>query len=142
MENKMTGIVLNLILLGMLVVVGLVVYWQVKTYDIITYEQDHLQTTKYTYVVGEPFTYHAHFCKRGDYSSTIIRTLHDGVIYIFPAILSHSDQGCYDFISTTTETPNVPSGTYVFETEVIYKVNPLREVSYKVRSNEFEIISE
>lgn len=142
MENKLTGIILNLILLGMVVILGLIVYWSVRKYEIIDYGQGHLQTTKQVYEVGEPLTYRSNFCKTGDYSSTIIRTLRDGVIYLFPVIVSKSEEGCYDFISTTTETPNVPSGTYVFETEVIYKVNPLKEVTYHYKSNEFEIVND
>lgn len=142
MESKWTGIVLNLILIGMLSGLFLLLYWGFKPYNIVKYNVDELVMLKNSYEVGEPLTYRSSFCKSGDYSSTIIRTLHDGVIYIFPAISSHTSEGCWDFISTTTPTPNVPTGTYTFETEVIYRPNPLREITYHIKSNEFKIINE
>ena len=142
MESKWTGIILNLILLGMVATIGLVLYLGFRPYDIIKYNTENLQMVKEEYRVGEPLTYRSDFCKEGDYSSTIIRTLHDGVIYLFPSIESKSEEGCYNFISNTTPTPNVPTGTYIFETEIVYRPNPLREVTYHISSNEFKIINE
>ena len=81
MESKWIGIVLNLILLGMFAGLCLLLYWGFRPYNIIRYNVDTLVMIKDEYVVGEPLTYKLDFCKNGNYSSTQIRTLHDGVIY-------------------------------------------------------------
>lgn len=141
MEGKWTGTILNLILVGMTAGLCLLLYWGFRPYNIVEYKIDTLEMQKDSYVVGEPLTYRLNFCKKGNYSATQIRTLHDGVIYIFPPIESKTKEGCHNFISTSTPTPNVPSGTYTFETEVVYRPNPLREISYHITSGEFEIVN-
>ena len=141
MENKLTGIVLNLILIGILVIIALILYWSLRPYNVIEYQVDYFEMQKDEYVVGEPLTYRIAFCKKGNYTGTVIRTLHDGIIYIFPEIISKSPQGCIDQISTTTVVPNVPTGEYVYEDTVIYQVNPIREISYTMKSTPFKIVN-
>lgn len=142
MENKWISTILNLVLLGMFMSLCLLLYWGFRPYNIVEYNIDNLEMTKDVYTVGEPLTYRTSFCKKGDYGATQIRTLHDGVIYIFPPIESKSKEGCHDFISTSTPTPNVPSGTYTFEIEAVYHPNPLRELSYHISSQEFSIVND
>jgi hypothetical protein len=141
MENKVTSIALNIILVGMIVLIGLIAYWGFRPYNIIEFDVPILQTEKEMYEVGEPLTYRSSFYKKGNYEATIIRSLHDGVVYLFPVIISKTREGSYDFISTTTTVPNVPSGTYIFETEIIYHPNPIREITYNIKSNEFEVVN-
>lgn len=142
MESKLTGVVLNMILIGLVFVIGLILYWSFRPYDIVEYQTKTFEMVKDEYRVGEPLTYRLAFCKTGNYSATQIRTLHDGVIYIFPPIESKTREGCHDFVSTSTPTPNVPSGTYTFQTEVVYKPNPIREISYIMESNPFRIVND
>ena len=142
MESKWVGLVLNLILLGIVLSMGLLLYWSFRPYNIIEYKVEKFEMQKYEYKVGEPLTYRIAFCKKGNYVGEIIRKLHDGVYYTFSPITSTIQEGCVDFISTSNITPNVPSGEYVFENEVIYRPNPIREIRYYMESEPFYIMND
>jgi len=142
MEDRFTKITLNTILVVVVLGIMFLLYWSLWPYDIIDYKVDYFEMQKDEYRVGEPLTYRIAFCKKGSYTGTVIRTLKDGVIYIYPEITSRISEGCIDQISTTTIVPNVPTGTYVFRNEVIYKVNPIREISYIMESKPFKIIND
>lgn len=141
MENKLTSIVLNLILVGIIFSIGLFLYWSLKPYNIIDYKIEKLEMQKKEYVVGEALTYRIVFCKKGNYKGEVIRRLHDGVYYSFPALTSTIKEGCHNFISTSNITPNVPEGEYTFEDEIIYRPNPIKEIRYFIESEPFYIIN-
>lgn len=141
MENKLTGIILNLILAGMVLSIGLILYWSFRPYNIVEYKIDYFEMQKDEYVVGEPLTYRIAFCKTGNYKGEVLRHIKDGVVYSFPLITSDIPEGCNDFISSSNITPNVPSGTYTFENEIIYHPNPIRTIRYKMSSEPFKIVN-
>ena len=141
MEKKITGYILNLILAGMIVLIGLTLYWSLKPYNIIEYKIDKFEMQKEVYEVGEPLTYRIAFCKNGEYRGEVIRNIRDGVVYSFPLITSDIPEGCSDFISSSNITPNVPSGVYTFENEIIYQPNPIRTIRYTMSSEPFEIVN-
>jgi hypothetical protein len=141
MENKLTSIALNIILVGMIGLIGLIAYWGFRPYNILEYETCDLQTVKESYEVGEVLDFRLQFCKKGNYTATIIRSFHDGVVYMFPALTSKLDEGCYDYYANTTVVPNVQSGTYTYKTQWEYRVNPIRTVTYEFTSNEFRVVN-
>lgn len=139
---RITDWILNILLAGMVSLILAIIYWGLWPYDIIEWKIDHYQTQKQVYTVGEALTYRTAFCKKGDWVAQQIRRLEDGVVYLFPDLTSSTQEGCRDFISTTTIVPNVPSGDYYFEIEFIYHVNPVRDIRYTMRSNRFTILNE
>lgn len=140
-SSKYFGLVLNFLLAATIIVIGIILYWGLYPYKVVEYKVDYFEMQKNVYYTGEQLTYRTSFCKFGNYSAITTRILKDGVSYLFPAQNSTSLEGCYDFISSSTEVPNVPSGTYTFEMTVTYQVNPIRSVSYTKESKPFEIIN-
>jgi len=138
--HRVSTIALNLVLIFLIFIISVFLYWAFKPYN-IRYNDTAFETVKQVYEVGEPLTIRTSFCKEGEYEATIYRSLRDGIVYRFPVIGSSVGEGCHDFISETTEIPNVLSGKYIFQVEVIYKPNPLREIKYTVETNEFEIVN-
>lgn len=138
-EHKLTNFVLNTILLLLVATVALFLFWGLYPYEVIRFNSPTLEMQKNEYVVGEPLTFRTNYCKTGNYQATVVRTIRDGVIYLYPTVTTHSDEGCYDFISTTNGTPNVPTGMYTFQQEIIYHVNPIRDISYTISTGEFKI---
>ncbi len=141
-RSKYMDWALNILVGFMLTVVCLILYWSLAPYNIIKYNIDHFEMTKDTYTVGEPLTFRNSFCKQGHYQATQIRRLHDGVIYLYPTITTSTDEGCFDFISSSSDVPNVPSGVYTYEIEIIYRPNPIREIKYTMSSEEFTIVND
>ena len=141
-RSEINNWILNILLIGLVFVIGLILYWGFRPYDIIEYKIDYFEMTKESYVVGEPLTYRIAFCKTGDYRGEVIRHIKDGVVYSFPLITSNIPEGCNDFISSSSITPNVPSGTYSFENEIVYHPNPIRTIRYKMSSEPFEIVND
>lgn len=140
-KTRFLDIILNLLLAGMVTTVVLFLFWGFRPYNIIEYKIDKFEMTKDSYVVGERLTYRTAFCKTGHYTAVQIRTIRDGVIYLYPSSTSSVDEGCYDFVASSTEVPNVPSGKYTFMIESIYKPNPLREIKYTMESEPFNIVN-
>lgn len=141
-RSKYMDWILNLLVGLMFTVVLLIAYWSLAPYNIVKYNIDHFEMTKDTYIVGEQLTFRNSFCKKGHYQSTQIRKLKDGVIYLYPSISTSTEEGCYDFISSSSEVPNVPSGVYTYEVEVVYHPNPIREIKYTMESEPFTIIND
>lgn len=139
-NSKHFGAILNFLLVFMIVLVGIILYWGLYPYNVVDYKVDYFEMTKEEYKVGEQLTYRTAFCKHGGYSAITTRVLKDGVSYLFPAQNSTSLEGCYDFISSSTEVPNVPEGQYIFEMTVTYQVNPIRTISYTKESKPFMIV--
>lgn len=138
-RTRLFSFFLTLLSFGMLLVLVLHGYWLFRDYNVLEWKIEKYEMQKETYLVGEPLTYRTAFCKFGDYESVRVFTIVDGVSYLLPQQLSKADEGCYDFISSTIATPNLPSGKYHIESVIIYHVNPLRTVEYRMGSGEFYI---
>ena len=129
---------LSFFILGFII---LIMYWLVKNYEVIHWNIAHFEMQKKEYVIGEPLTFRTAFCKTGNYQANSIYRIEDGVKYVLPQQVTKSAEGCKDFISSSFTTPNIVPGVYKITADITYKVNPLKEISYKMESNEFKIIA-
>jgi hypothetical protein len=67
---------------------------------------------------------------------------YDTVKIDMPVVEINSAIGCQKRISDYYKIPKIlPSGNYHFEVELVYQVNPLREVSVKYKTQDFKIIN-
>lgn len=141
LNYKFNSWALNFLVVVVTGLLALVLYWHLNDYDIIEYNMERIEMVKDEYVVGEPLSYRISFCKEGNLDATVLRFVKDTVVYSYPEIISSIEEGCSDFVSTSTITPNVPSGEYRYENTVIYQVNPLKTVRYTIESEPFKIIN-
>lgn len=140
-QSKWTGTILNIVLLFMLATFGLIAYWELKSYEVLTFSDGNYTLEKDTYYQGDEFKIKFEVCKHYDLEEHVLGRFIDGVIFSTPDITSKFDTGCYDTFLTSVRIPStLPEGKYVYEETVIYKVNPLKEVSYTFVTPEFTVL--
>jgi len=135
----LTNVVLSFLSVFMFVLVGVLVYWHLKEYNVINWKINYYEMQKEVYKVGEPLTFRTAFCKTGNVEAELIYQIEDGVVYGMPNRVSKSSEGCKDFVDASLVTPNVPSGEYRLKGIITYQVNPVRKISYTMYSNTFRI---
>lgn len=140
-QSKWTGIILNIVLLLMLATFSVIAYWEFKSYEVLTFNDGNYTLEKDTYHRGEEFKIRLKVCKHYDLEEHVLGRFIDGVIFSVPDITSNFDTGCYDTFLTSVRIPStLPEGKYIYEETVVYKVNPLKEVTYTFKTPEFEVI--
>jgi hypothetical protein len=142
-RSRYTSWVLNLMSIIMVVGVGILLYWEFADYDILEPQPGNYSLDKEVYTNGETLNIHFKICKKKNIRERIIGRFVDGVIFSTPDLQSNFDVQCYDTFITKASIPDtLPAGNYVYEEQVIYKVNPIREVSYTFTTPRFEVVNE
>ena len=78
-----------------------------------------------------------------DFREDVYGKFIDGVIYSVPENTSDFETGCYDTVINSVKIPDsLPEGTYFYEETVVYRVNPLKEVSYTFKTPEFTVVED
>ena len=91
---------------------------------------------------GEQLTYAFEFCKNTKIPAKMYGAYYDTVKIDMPVIEVSSAEGCQKRISDYYKIPAIlPSGVYHFEVELVYQVNPLREVHVWYKTETFQIIN-
>lgn len=142
-RSKYTEWALNIVLVVMLIMVGLIVYWNVKDYEVIVPQDGNYAIDKTEYHQGEVFNIHLRICKNMDFREDVYGKFIDGVIYSVPENTSDFETGCYDTVISSVKIPDsLPEGSYYYEETVVYRVNPLKEVTYNFRTPEFRVVED
>lgn len=140
-QSKWTGIILNIVLLLMLGAFSIIAYWELKSYEVLTFSDGNYTLDKEVYYQGDEFRIKFKVCKYYDLQEHVLGRFIDGVIFSVPDVTSNFDTGCYDTFLTSVRIPTtLPGGKYVYEETVIYRVNPLKEVSYTFTTPEFTVL--
>lgn len=140
-KSKYTGWMLNIILLISLFFFGLVLYWNMADYDVITPLEGNYALDKTEYRKGEELVIHLRICKNLSIREDVYGRFIDGVIFSVPENSSDFDTGCYDTYITSISIPEtLPLGEYIYEEKVVYKVNPLKEITYTFKTPKFVVI--
>jgi hypothetical protein len=141
-RSKLTNWVLNLMCIIMLAGVGLISYWGFKDYDILEPQIGNYGLDKEVYENGETLNIHFEICKRLPFREKIVGRFVDGVIFSIPDNESNFDVKCYDTYITGVSIPEtLPEGNYIYEEQVTYKVNPIREVTYTFETPRFTVVN-
>lgn len=97
---------------------------------------------KRVFYTGEDLNYVIDYCKHRNVPAKMYGSYIDTVKIDMPVVEIKIPVGCGSRISSYYKVPKIlPSGIYHFEVELVYEVNPLREVSVKFQTQEFEIIN-
>jgi hypothetical protein len=122
--------------LGLMFLAG---YWLLYPYKIISFKNKTYPIVNKTVKQGEFIKYIADYCKYIDVKPTISRSFVNGLIFSTPMIVTNRDLGCKKMIVAVVVPQELPVGIYHLETNYKYKVNPLREITIKVSSDQFEV---
>jgi hypothetical protein len=140
-RSKMTGWILNLMCIIMVAMLVLLSYWGFKDYEVLEPQVGNYQLDKDEYKAGEVLKIHFKICKRLPIRERIVGRFVDGVIFSIPDNQSNFDVGCYDTYITGVSIPDtLPAGNYIYEEQVTYKVNPIREITYTFETPRFTVI--
>jgi hypothetical protein len=141
----MNGWMNRTLLLLLLVCVSslLVVFvWLVWPYDVVRFEQEPMPVERGVVHPGEVIAYHAVFTKFMNVSGWANVRLMDHTITFYPPQLYGGTPGDYNIWSRTFAVPlNQPPGTgYYLDFNVEYRVNPVRTIIERYRTEAFEVV--
>ena len=109
---------------------------------ILTFKSSTIEVQPNTTVkAGDVLQFHWQYCKNRDISAVVSTKFIDTIQYNLKDYTSKRDVGCNDPDSVTgIYIPEVlPSGTYTLEQIFTYQINPIKTITYKIKSNEFII---
>jgi len=115
--------------------VAYLVFWPVKVAD---YNQPY-KVRPNIVEAGQTLTYTTNYCKYIDVPPTVSRTLIDGTVIYFPTETTNLPTGCNKKDVQLVIPKNTPPGVYHIEITLTYKVNPLKEVTSRILTDEFRV---
>ena len=118
----------------------LVTYWLVFPYKILSFNEGNGTFIDTTVKRGEFLHMHQNSCKYMDIPSTINRQFVDGVIYSIVPTNARRPLGCTENIEYIYIPTELPVGEYYISTLISFPPNPLRTVSYTVKTKKFTIV--
>ena len=124
-----------------LLLMGYFAYLLWCPFNCVTMLDGHYQTLKTQYHQGEQLSFRMHYNKHTNLPGRVIRSFEDSIVYQLPSTETNNPKGEQDFINSSIKIPEfLPIGTYKLKATVIYKVNPFREISYNMETNNFKVI--
>jgi len=142
-RSKYTDWALSIVSLGMMIAFGLILYWSLANYNVLEELEGNYQIDKTVYTQGERFDIHLRICKNDNIREDVYGRFVDGVIYSVPENTSNFDIGCYDTIINSISIPDsLPEGTYSYSEDIVYKVNPIKEITYRFTTPEFTVVDD
>ena len=124
---------------------GTVIWWTLlQPTDILTgvENSDALVVQPDTVKTGSTISVYSSICKVRPYSATVIRHFQDQLIYNLPGFQSNEKVGCTPNGYVIEIPTNLPPDTYTYRVQFVYRINPLKEVTYEVVSNPFKVVKE
>jgi hypothetical protein len=140
--NKLFQIVAWLTILGALGLMGLLAYWLLFPYKLVTFDRETypIMNENKTVKQGGLLTYHADYCKYTTLAPKIYRTYEDGLVFVVPEVATSRESGCHEIDVNIIVPRSLPVGVYKLQTIYVYKVNPVREVSLTVNTDKFTVV--
>lgn len=139
--NKVNGLILNILLIVILFLLGIVLYWQLYSYEVLEAREGNYSLDKTVYKQGEDFNIRLNICKNMDIEGDVYGKFVDGVVYLIPEKESRLEVGCYNtYILRVSIPENLPAGNYVYKETITYRVNPIRTITYTFTTPEFEVV--
>lgn len=113
-------------------------FWPFKVIDIEN--ADNIQVGKKVYVAGEQISYTIKYCKYLDVAATSHPYLQNSTLVFFTPYTSNQPPQCKTATITNYTIPlGTAPGKYRIGNDFEYKVNPLRTMYYRWKSEEFEV---
>jgi hypothetical protein len=138
---RCTDIIIDILLVFVLLTLGVILFWELYPYKVLTPREGNYSLEKLEYKQGESFPIKFNLCKNLDFEEDVYGRFIDGVIYSVPENSSNFDTGCYDSYITSVSIPEtLPPGIYTYEETIIYRVNPLKTIEYTFITPEFKIV--
>lgn len=90
---------------------------------------------------GEYLIYYVEYCKYSKVTPIADKTFNDGIIYSIPQVIATEKSiGCGTSKIQIYIPRGLPKGKYFIESTYRYKMNPLRTIDVKTKTEQFEVI--
>lgn len=128
---------------------GVIFYWNfvqddqiITDFDSNSYIVGSIDNIVYA---GKPMLINRSYCLKSlDYVGKVSRRFSNHIIYNVPAGSTSSVQtklGCKDRIIQVDVPSNLPSDHYIYETTITYRINPIKEVIYKLPPIKLQVVN-
>lgn len=120
--------------------VFLITYWMVYPYKVLEFKEGNGTVLTKRVRAGEYVELRQINCKYMPLVSTLNRQFIDSILYQIPLVQANRPVGCSDKIENVPVPKTLPPGDYYINTVISFQVNPIRTVSYTVKTNMFTVI--
>ena len=139
-RSNIPYIISSLTLFLMLVALCVVIFWMIYPYRPLIFKDAKLRLDNKIVQREGTLSYKVSYCKNTTSSASLTRSFVDDIVYSTSTLITNRPDGC-NKMNVEVEIPhNLPLGKYYLENTYVYKVNPIREVTVKIRTEQFEII--
>jgi len=129
------------IILSAMGLLGYILYLLYFPFKPMEYKYTTLPILKKQVKRGEAIQFTMDYCRNTDIPTTVYRQFVNDVLVYLPTVESRGAKGCRQILVNTVIAPEaLPSGKAHYEFSVHVKVNPLRTITYELRTEDFEII--
>lgn len=134
---------LSALICSLLLIECVFIFWWVYPYKTIEFKEMELPVLNENKQVheGGNLLYQVDYIKYTDVGAYVSRQFVDGIIYNLPRVKSSPKKaGEYITIASLEIPHSLSTGKYYLQSEVCYKVNPIREICTTYRTEQFEIV--
>lgn len=117
----------------------LVVYWIVYPYKTVVFNKEEFEITTPVVKQGGFVHYLNDYCKFIDLPAKVTRSFINGLIYVSPSTIVNRPKGCNSFDIAVKIPEELPPGKYQMEMSYQYQINPVRVITIKHNTEEFEV---
>ena len=124
-------------------VIGMVIlftYWYVYPYKVIEFGKGNETFVESTVHAGGYLQMHRVSCKYTDLPIRVSRQFIDGIVYQVPEFMTNIPKGCHDNIEYVFVPETLPIGDYHINAVLTVRVNPIRTMTFTVKSPVFTVI--
>jgi|WetSurMetagenome_2_1015567.scaffolds.fasta_scaffold54131_4 hypothetical protein len=118
----------------------LVTFWMTYPYKVITFNRNEFIITTPVVHQGGFVHYMNDYCKFMDLPAKVTRSFIDHIIFVTPVTAVNRPLGCHNFDIAVLIPTELPIGHYQMEMTYQYQVNPVRIITLKALTEEFEIV--
>ena len=137
--NKTTYYAIWTVLITAMGLIFLFAFWMIYPYKPLVFNSKFSFGNK-IFRQGGVLWYTSDYCKYTNSSTIVSRSFVNGIIFTTPTITTARPKGCNKIVLGIDIPKELPVGTYHLENTYSYKVNPLRTVIVKQKSDNFQII--
>lgn len=128
-----------LILIVFYAVMGLFIYWSIRPYRVLEFQGETFPVTTKSVRQGGYVAYTSNFCKYTDLPATVSRSFVNGIIFNTPSTTTNRQEGCHQMSIRVIVPPELIPGLYHIEIIYEYQVNPIRKVTIKRSTDNFNV---
>ena len=140
MTNRLLNLVSCLSLLFALAFGIIIFYWVVYPYKPMVFKAKVFPISNKIVKIGMTLSYVSDYCKNIDLPAMVTREFRNELIFVTPSTITNRPTGCHKILIGVLIPPELPAGKYIMAQTYTYQVNPIRTITVRENTEEFEVI--